>query len=259
VALICPTCSRRAEATARYCRDCYTVFSSNARTPAKQQQAQASAVWKFLPLVLIAAGAAWFVPIDTSPAPTSAPDDPFAKTPATGLASSSSPSPSSSPTIAAATATRTAEPSSAGNSSNTGFGKTGGSLIGGGRCASGLTNEVGSCLDVISGAGDGSVRGSKGSGPQWAEAGETAALVLPPDADLPCPPDRACPVVVRFSSGETATYIARGRGSSRTLVPADGKAEALLKKHGEANVQIRTRSGEVRAVPVRKTGISEAP
>jgi hypothetical protein len=256
VALICPTCSRRAEITARYCRDCYTVFSSNGRAPAKPQQAQTSVIWKILPLVLMAAGAAWFIPVDTAPAPTAAPDDPFAKTAAPGLASSSSSS--SSPSSTVATSTRNAEPASSSSNSNEGFGKSGGGLIGGGGCANGPTDGAGSCLDVISNAGFGSAGAIRGSNSQSASAGETAALVLPHDADLPCPPDNTCTVVVRFNSGETATYLARGRGSSRTLVPADGKAAALLKKHGDATVEIRTKSGEVRAVSVRKTGVSEA-
>lgn len=250
MALICPTCSRRAEITARYCRDCYTVFPSNARSSAKPQQAETSAIWKYLPLVLLAAGGAWFIPLENTPPTTAAVNDPWSQAPAVA-----EPQSSSSAKVESSASTR--QTATATSASSDGSGTAGGRSIGSDGCTSGPGPNA--CPDLFSKAPLGTAEQRKARSSPSAEAGETAALVLPSKADLPCPPGETCPVVVRFSSGESATYIARGGGSSRTLVPADDRAAALLKKHGQATAEIRTRSGSVRAVSVRKTSVSGSP
>lgn len=247
MALTCPTCSKRADIGARYCRDCYTVFPSSAGVSAKRPQAETSVIWKILPLVLLAASAAWFIPLDSSPSPA-APDDPFAKAPPVGGARASfAPKAESSANIGASQA----------SGSNEGFGKTGGKLIGGSKCASASDAGTGFCPDVIPSGRFGSAEGRMVRGSQE-DAGTAAEIMLPSGSDLSCLPGETCRVVVPFSSGETATYVARGRGSSRVLVPVDSRAAALLKKHGQATVQLRTAGGGVDAVTLRSDGSSAA-
>ncbi len=53
---ICPCCARRADATARYCRDCYCVFPTARKdnSPRKGERG-----WTWAPILLLLAGSMW--------------------------------------------------------------------------------------------------------------------------------------------------------------------------------------------------------
>jgi hypothetical protein len=76
MSLVCSKCSKRAEISATYCRDCYTVFPFEQRQAAlngRRRRTELSAL-KWVPAIVLVGGAIWFARSEsTDVPPTSVP------------------------------------------------------------------------------------------------------------------------------------------------------------------------------------------
>lgn len=296
MSLVCPTCSKRAERDARYCRDCYTVFPFEMRiSKTRRKERDSTNAWTAIPLILLIAGGVWAYQTGLGE-----PDKEEEKRVLAGVGRetiASSPPAKKPVQRASATpeqrkATRAVSRSNIRRSENLCIinqdvhnrrSHSAASVAVSFTFKDLLGKVIGQSVEAVAETGIPAGEGRQlafevpcpdtftevhvsprderielkdpPAPPQAARSYPSVGRGVEREAKRACPSSSDCPVIIRFSNGEVASFVVRRQEqSSARLVPADGKANGLLKKHGRATLELRLPGGERRSLSISKAG-----